>query len=121
MSPVSRWGMGRLDTLAGDATSQEWYRTLFETMPQGVVYYDAAESTIGANPAASEILGLDAAGVASWPIVRQANSVREDGSPFPVGGLPVQVALTAGTTWRPAALTGGRSPRRSGATLTTRP
>ena len=37
VGPVSRGGTGRLDSLAGDATSQERYRTLFKTMPQGVL------------------------------------------------------------------------------------
>jgi len=39
--PVARREAGLLDTLAGAAASQERYRTLFETMPQGVVHYDA--------------------------------------------------------------------------------
>ena len=47
-----------MSTLAGNAISGERYRTLFETMPQGVVHYAADGSVIGVNPAASEILGL---------------------------------------------------------------
>ena len=96
VSPVSRGGTGRLDALAGDATSEERYRTLFETMPQGVVHYDADGSIIGVNPAASEILGLDLAAVTSWPVVPQGRAVREDGSPFPPEDLPVPVALRTG-------------------------
>jgi PAS domain S-box-containing protein len=96
VSPVSREGTGRLDTLAGDATSQERCRTLFETMPQGVVYYDADGSIIGVNPAASEILGMDLVAETSWPVVPQGRAVREDGSPFPAADLPVPVALRTG-------------------------
>ena len=57
--PVSRGDTGGQDTLAEGAASEERYRTLFETMPQGVVHYDADRSIIGVNPAAREILGLD--------------------------------------------------------------
>jgi PAS domain S-box-containing protein len=88
--------MGRLGARAGDATSQERYRTLFETMPQGVVHYDGNGSVIGVNPAASVILGLDLAAGTTWPVVPQGNAVREDGSPFPAADLPVPVALRTG-------------------------
>jgi PAS domain S-box-containing protein len=95
--PVSRGDAGRLDTLAGGGgTQQERYRTLFETMPQGVVHYDADGSVIGVNPAASEILGMDLAAGRSWPVVPQGQALREDGSPFPVLDLPVPVALRTG-------------------------
>ncbi|MCA1755929.1 MAG: PAS domain S-box protein [Bacteroidales bacterium] len=38
--------------------SEEQYRTLFETMAEGVVYQDSGGEIISANRAASEILGL---------------------------------------------------------------
>jgi PAS domain S-box-containing protein len=76
--------------------SQERYRTLFETMPQGVVHYDADGSVIGVNPAAGEILGMDLAAVTSWPVVPEGQAVREDGSVFPAEDLPVRVALRTG-------------------------
>ena len=96
VGPVSREGTGRLDSLAGDATSQERYRTLFKTMPQGVVHYDADGSVIGVNPAAREILGLDLGAATSWPLIPQGWALREDGSPFPAQELPVPVALRTG-------------------------
>jgi PAS domain-containing protein len=34
------------------------YRRLFETMAQGVIYYDATGKTIFANPSAERILGF---------------------------------------------------------------
>lgn len=87
----------RLEALAGSlATSEERYRTLFETMPQGVVHYDADGSVIGVNAAASEILGMDLTAVKSWPVVPEGQAVREDGSPFPPQDLPVPVALRTG-------------------------
>ena len=88
---------GRLAALAGDlAASEGRYRALFETMPQGIVHYDADGSIIGANQAASEILGMDLATVKSWPVVPAGQAVREDGSLFPPGELPVPVALRTG-------------------------
>jgi PAS domain S-box-containing protein len=94
--PVSRGDTGRLDTLAGGAASEERFRSLFETLPQGVVHYDVDGSIIGVNPAASEILGMDLAEVTSWPVLPEGQSVREDGSPFPPDDLPVLVALRTG-------------------------
>jgi PAS domain S-box-containing protein len=91
------WDRERLEALAGDlAASQERYRALFETMPQGVVHYDADGSIIGVNPAASEILGMDLTAVTSWPVVPEGQAVREDGSPFPPQDLPVRAALRTG-------------------------
>ncbi len=106
MSPVRRCSndvtarvrdRSQLEALAGDlAASEERYRTLFETMPLGIVHYDADGSIIGANWAASDILGIDLAAVKSWPVVPDGQAVREDGSPFPPGDLPVPVALRTG-------------------------
>jgi PAS domain S-box-containing protein len=87
----------RLEALAGDlAASEERYRTLFETMPQGIVHYGADQSILGANQAACEILGMDLAAATSWPVVPEGQAVREDGSPFPPEDLPVRVALRTG-------------------------
>src|ERR1700743_316137 len=94
--PVSRREAGWPKTLAEGVASHERSRTLFETMPQGVVHYDADGSIIGVNPAASEILGMDLAAVTSWPLVPEGQAVREDGSPFPAEDLPVRVALRRG-------------------------
>ncbi len=94
--PLARDGTDRLDTSAENAHPQERYRTLFETMPHGVIHYDANGSIIGVNPAASDILGVDSPAVTSWPVVRQGRAVREDGSPFPTEDLPVPVALRTG-------------------------
>ena len=87
----------RVEMLAGDLiASQERYRTLFETMPQGIVHYDAGGSIIGANRAASEILGMDLAAMTSWPVIPEGQAVREDGTPFPPEDLPARVALRTG-------------------------
>lgn len=77
--------------------SENRYRTLFETMAQGVVYHDRTGQIISANPAAEEILGLSREQICSrdadhpgWHIVR------EDGSLFTGAEHPAIVALRTG-------------------------
>ena len=85
-----------LDALAGSSpAAEERYRTLFETLPLGIVYYDADGSIVGANDAADEILGTDLA-TASWPVIPQGQAFREDGSPLPAAEMPIPVALRTG-------------------------
>lgn len=79
------------------SAEQERYRTLFETMPHGVVHHAADGAVLGANPAASQILGLDPE---TLP-VRQSQdpswqAVGEDGSPLRPEDLPAMVALATG-------------------------
>lgn len=77
--------------------SEEKYRTLFETMTQGVVYQDANGKIISANPAAERLLGLTLdqmqARTSTDPRWR---SIHEDGSPFPGETHPAMVALRTG-------------------------
>jgi PAS domain S-box-containing protein len=77
------------------AATEERYRTLFETMPQGVVHYSADGSVIGVNPAAIELLGLSEP-MTSWPLARSSSAVHEDGSAYQFDELPVMVALRTG-------------------------
>lgn len=87
----------RLETLAGElAESEERFRTLFETMPQGVIYYHADGSVIGANPAATRMLGLDLAELTTWPLKVSGQAVHEDGTPFREEDLPLVTALRTG-------------------------
>ncbi len=77
--------------------SEDKYRTLFETVPQGVVYQDAQGRITSANPAAQRILGLtieQLQGLASIDARWQA--LREDGSDFPGDQQPAMVALRTG-------------------------
>jgi PAS domain S-box-containing protein len=77
--------------------SEEKYRTLSETMAQGVVYQDRDGAIIYANPAAERILGLtidQMQGRTSTDPLWQA--VKEDGSDFPGGEHPAMVALATG-------------------------
>jgi PAS domain S-box-containing protein len=87
----------RLDAPAGSLpAADERYRTLFETLPLGIVHYDADGSVVGANKAASEIIGTGLTTTASWPVVPAGQALREDGEPFPFEELPVPVALRTG-------------------------
>jgi len=78
------------------AETQERYRTLFETLPQGVIYYAADGLIMEANPAAREILGIDMDKVLTWPLPSASRAVHEDGSPFRPEELPIKVALRTG-------------------------
>ena len=78
------------------ATTQERYQTLFETLPQGVIYYDTNGLILGANPAACQILGLDEDEMITWPLVAAGHAVRDDGSPLDPADFPVSVALRTG-------------------------
>ncbi len=87
----------RLQALTRElAETEERYRTLFATMPQGVIHYDTDGSVLGANPAASEILGLAVRPGSSWPVVSAGRAVHEDGSPSRPEELPVPTALRTG-------------------------
>ena len=73
------------------------FRTLFETMAEGVVYHDKTGKIITANPAAEWILAssLDemhgrTSADPKW------NAVDEDGKPFPGEKHPVMVSLKTG-------------------------
>ena len=78
------------------AATQERYQTLFETLPQGVIYYDTNGLILGANPAACQILGLDEDELITWPLIGSTQAVHEDGSAFLASELPVAVALRTG-------------------------
>jgi len=77
--------------------TQERYRTLFETLPQGVIYYAADGLIMDANPAAREILGIDMEKILTWPLPTASGAVHEDGTPFRPDELPIKVALRTGT------------------------
>ncbi|MCG6881121.1 MAG: PAS domain S-box protein [Deltaproteobacteria bacterium] len=77
--------------------SEAKYRALFETMAQGVLYFNAEGKFVSANPAARRMLGLPPdqfigmdAGDLRWRLVQ------EDGSDFPVENLPSRIAFRTG-------------------------
>jgi PAS domain S-box-containing protein len=65
-------------------------------MPQGVIHFNADGSVIGANPAACDILGIEAAAMRTLPLAPGRQAVQEDGSPYRPEDLPVAVALRTG-------------------------
>ena len=77
--------------------SEQKYRTLFETMSQGVVYQDSEGKIISANPAAENILGLslDQMQGKAWKDLRW-RTINEDGTEFPDESHPSMVALHTG-------------------------
>ena len=77
--------------------SEATYRTLFETVHQGVVFQDASGAIQAANLAAQRILGLSLAQLQGRTSVDPRwGSVRADGSPFPGDEHPAMQALESG-------------------------
>ena len=79
--------------------SEERYRTLFESITQGVVYQDADGEITLANPAAERILGLTLdqmqGRTSSDP---RWKSIYEDGSDFSGEAHPAMIALRTGAS-----------------------
>jgi PAS domain S-box-containing protein len=77
--------------------SEKKFRTLFETMAQGVVYQDATGAIVEANPAAARILGLTMDQLMGrTSIDPRWKSVHEDGSDFPGEEHPAMEAMRTG-------------------------
>ena len=77
--------------------SEEQYRTLFETMTQGVVHQDAEGKILSVNHSAEKILGLSVdqmQGMTSFD--PRWKSIHEDGSEFTEETHPSMVALNTG-------------------------
>ncbi len=86
----------RLELLARQlASTEERYRTLFETLPVGVIHFNANGTVLGANAAATEIMGLTNDLSTEFP-KRDIRAFREDGSTYQQDELPVMVALRTG-------------------------
>ena len=79
------------------AESEETYRTLFETVAQGVVYQDLEGRITAANPSALRILGLSLDQLQGrTSIDPRWRAIREDGSDLPGHEHPAMVALRTG-------------------------
>lgn len=77
--------------------SEETYRTLFETVRQGVVFHDKEGKIIAANPAAECILGLSLKQMQGRTSMDPRwGTIRPDGSPFPGELHPAMLALKSG-------------------------
>jgi PAS domain S-box-containing protein len=89
-----------LETTARELNNAEdRYRTLFGTLPYGVIYHDAEHRVIEMNPAAERILGVGPEAV----LGRDAQAIDwqaryEDGQPVAADDVPSAVALRTGRT-----------------------
>ncbi|MBV5315946.1 MAG: PAS domain-containing protein [Prolixibacteraceae bacterium] len=78
-------------------TSENRFRTLFDTIEMGVVYQDQDGQIISVNPAAERILGITIDQMQGKRSVDPMwRSIREDGSPFPGNEHPAMIALRTG-------------------------
>jgi PAS domain S-box-containing protein len=83
--------------------NEEKYRTLFETMAQGVFYQDRNGCITSANPSAARILGISLDELVSGRIDDLEKIwIREDGSVFPAEKQPPALALASGRPVGPA-------------------
>ncbi len=74
--------------------SEVRYRTLFETMAQGVIYQDRSGRIIDINPAAERMIGVTNANISREEVLNDdLYLVREDGSPFPPEERPGRTAM----------------------------
>ena len=77
--------------------SEQKHRTLFESMSQGVIYYNTSEKIISANPSAERMLGLSFDQLQGKTFLHKAwKLIREDGSNLPDQAHPVALALRTG-------------------------
>ncbi len=91
----------RLEVLAQRLeVTEERYRTLFETLPHGIIHYSVDGTILGANRAAGQILGLVPEAMTTWPLDRERRGIHEDGSPFAEDEFPVVVAMRTGRVVR---------------------
>jgi len=73
------------------------YRRLFESLDEGVIFFDGSGNVIEANDAALKILSLDANNLTgSKSFSPEWQTINLDGSPFPLEEHPVQIALKTG-------------------------
>jgi two-component system, cell cycle sensor histidine kinase and response regulator CckA len=78
--------------------SERRFRTLYETMAQGVVYMSPDGHYFDANTAAKQILGLPADLNTTGSSDPAWQPQREDGTPIPFSELPSQIVFKTGKT-----------------------
>jgi PAS domain S-box-containing protein len=85
----------QLEELAdGLQRGEERFRTLFETLPHGIVHLERDGSVIRVNPVALEMLGPGAGEMTAND--RAAQTLHPDGTPYRPDELPTMVALRSG-------------------------
>ncbi len=88
---TERWIMQRVLE-----SSERKYRTLFETMNQGVVYQNEAGEIVAANRAALEILDMSLEQLQRSKLMTPDDAIHEDGAPFSHDEHPSVAALHSG-------------------------
>ncbi len=84
-------------TQAALKASEDKFRTLFETVPHGVVFQSVDGHITSANPAAQRILGLTMDQLQDQPPTNSDwKIIREDGSLIPGEQHPIKLALKTG-------------------------
>jgi len=84
-------------TQAALRTSEDTFRTLFETAPVGVLYQNVDGHITAANPAAQRILGLTLDQLQGrTSLDPRWHAIHEDGSDFPGDQHPIMQALRTG-------------------------
>ncbi len=77
--------------------SETKYRTLYETMAQGVIYQDSEGRVISANSSTEKILGINLGQIqGSIPSHPRWKTIHEDGSDYPPETHPAMEALKTG-------------------------
>lgn len=77
--------------------SEEKYRKLFETMTQGLVYFDSKGKIIAANPSAEKILGIPIKGIIGKPLKElKIKFLKEDGTEIKYRNNPIVTAIETG-------------------------
>ena len=79
------------------AASLERFRTVFETLPYGIVHYAVDGLVIGMNQAAHDLLGPELGAALSGVPPPAWDAVHEDGTTCAADQFPVAVALRTGT------------------------
>ncbi len=78
-------------------SSEYKYRTMFESMAQGIIYFDMQGRAISSNPAAREILGVDAGQLHKMDFTdERVGRIKENGEPFGIDQLPVARVIRQG-------------------------
>lgn len=81
--------------------SEEQHRTLFETMTQGAIYFDARGRILSANPAAARILSLKLENmIGKIPSDYPYRVITEDGHELSKEDLPITSVLKTGKALR---------------------
>lgn len=79
------------------AQKEKKYRTLFETVGQGIVYQDINGNIFSANPSAESILGCPLTSLQNRTLTDPCwGSIHEDGTPFPAADHPTTLAFKTG-------------------------